>query len=291
MVLLEEIINRAMIGSISFSGSRNVNNIKLNSNIVAFELFNSNLEKPYMVEASFQLPELRVSPHGILQRNKIFQETLDEWNHYKSEYRAIHFFSFKRFANLFYTNNIDANDLIAKEILLSEKHIYLWRTFLESRSSLLCVMEDDAFVVDSKSIISNRWSEFCDYIISSYGLDILELCKRKNLYIDCAGGLEMADLGISAVWLNNSTNIPPGIISFKKLFSNTCCMYMLSRPLALEMYKIVSENSALRYLPADWLINKCAIEIFNQGIKTHCYHFNPPLIQHGSIIQGVSSMR
>lgn len=291
MVLLEKIIYRAMIGSISFPDSLNVDNIKLNSNIVASELFNSNLVKPHIVEASFQLPELCVPPLAIYQRNKIFKETLDEWKIYKSEHRFINYFLLTRFANFFHTNSTDINDLIAKEILLTDKHIYLWRTFLESGSSLLCVMEDDAFVLDSESIIANRWSEFCDYIISFHGLDILGLCERENLYIDCAGGCKMADLEISAIWLNNLTNIPSGIISFKKLFSNTACMYMLSRPLALAMYKIVSENPVFRFLPADWLINKCAIMIFNQDVKTLCYHFNPPLLQHGSIIEGISSMR
>lgn len=291
MVLLETTIYRAMIGSISFSDSPNINNIKVNSDIVASELFNSNLVKPYTIQAIFQLPELCVSPLLICQRNKIIKETLDEWKNYKSAHRVISNFLLKRFANFFYTNSTDINDLISKEILLTDKHIYLWRSFLESGSSLLCVMEDDAFVLDSKSIISNRWSEFCDYIISFHGLEILGLCERENVYIDCAGGFKMADLEISAIWLNNLTNIPRGIISFKKLFSNTTCMYMLSRPLALVMYEIVSKNPLFRLLPADWLINKCAIEIFNQGIKTLCYHFNPPLLQHGSIIQGISSMR
>lgn len=284
--------DKYFVGYITFDDSPRIEIIRRTANSLAVKLFCCEPEEIIFFETRFQLDDISISPLTLRQRNKRFNILVKNWDIYKKSRN----FNSQTFLHqlrnrLLCEYDHHSNKRLVKEMLLADKHVYLWRSFLESSSSLLCVMEDDALFYEDIHHTISRWSGLCSFMASTYDKNLIDCFSRYNLYIDCAGGFSFDSLDICADYICNPEGLPEGVIALRKIFTNTSCMYIMSRPLVVEMYKIVSENPGLRFLPSDWLINACAIDIEHQSISTSCFHFAPPLLQHSSVSSGASYMR
>lgn len=152
------------------------------------------------------------------------------------------------------------------EQLLTDKHIRVWTTFLDSDAEVLMVLEDDAvFHADSlDGLIA---------LIQRLGPTI-----THPIYVDIAGGFPLRKIVDSrigaAAW--------PGVTEFPMPFTNTTCAYLATRSLVAAMLEHVTWDGELRSMGPDWLINELMMRC-HQDEPILSFHTDPPVLSHGSL--------
>ena len=156
----------------------------------------------------------------------------------------------------------------AIEMLLTDKHISVWRRFLDSKCDLLLCCEDDV-MIEEKGMS-----------------DLTSLLLRRGLsvnsnaeYFDLAGGCNLGGLGlrpIQKIFSQKLNAYSPGI-------SNTTCSYLLTKSMAQLFYAELEKNMLLRLIGADWLINKLFMLLSNSNSQYDCFHADPPYFIHGTV--------
>jgi GR25 family glycosyltransferase involved in LPS biosynthesis len=113
--------------------------------------------------------------------------------------------------------------------------------------------------------------------------EVLKRAKAQgdgtNLYADLAGGCHLPSLGVVQLFERQENDF----IYFRKPVTNTTCTYLLNRAMARDFKEIIVYQPTLRYLPADWLMNKLLIEVDKLGRKSVCFHLEPTVFEHGSV--------
>lgn len=155
----------------------------------------------------------------------------------------------------------------AIELALTSKHLRAWENFLESGEDFLWVLEDDAFLKPDSI------ERFLHEVIP-----LLEKDVMKSLFIDIAGGINIQP---------KQMNIPYAIknnqLIFDRPITNTACSYIINRALCEKLIQTTILRPHLRFIGADWLLNKLFIDLIESGCQIKCIHFESTILEHGSV--------
>lgn len=230
-------------------------------------LSNSNLVRK--VEYSWQPP---ISP--IAKKIGLFRELINfnlsrEWREYIGISKDSLIIHMIRLAMLIirFTPTTEILKKSSIEIAITSKHVRAWENFLELGDDWLWIMEDDA------CLISNS--------IDRINLELKSILKENSsspIYIDIAGGITLSPKVMKINYLFTSKKI-----EFERPITNTACSYLVNRSLCEYLVDSVTYKPYLKYLPVDLLLNMLFINLFKVGIKIKCTHFEPPILEHGSV--------
>ncbi|MCJ7546066.1 MAG: hypothetical protein MUP30_04490, partial [Deltaproteobacteria bacterium] len=153
------------------------------------------------------------------------------------------------------------------ETIVTDKHIRAWNTFIETGCDYLVCFEDDAIFMDDSI------RRMCNLF------DTLSKKGIKNLvYVDLAGGCELADLRISFL----ETHRGDGFRYYLKPVTNTACAYLLSKPLVSVFLAHLVKRPRLRLIGIDWMMNKLFMLTIKDTVECLCMHADPTIFKHGS---------
>ena len=153
------------------------------------------------------------------------------------------------------------------ELMLTDKHIRAWDRFFDSDANLLIVFEDDAIIPEE------NYERFLSIINKALNYD-----DKQGLYIDLAGGFPLESLGVNQLFKKDDD----GVIHFSKPVTNTACSYILNKRIVEKFKGLILLTPILRFIPADWMLNKLFIELDRLGSEVNCFHTYPPVFKHGS---------
>jgi GR25 family glycosyltransferase involved in LPS biosynthesis len=151
--------------------------------------------------------------------------------------------------------------------MLSDKHIRAWDRFLDSKTDLCIIFEDDAIIPEK------NYKKFLTVINK-----IFQYNDSSSLYADLAGGFPLEALGINKLF----KKIDDGVIHFSKPVTNTTCSYIVNKKMVEKFKEIILLTPILRFIPADWMLNKLFIELDRLGSEVSCFHTYPSVFLHGS---------
>jgi GR25 family glycosyltransferase involved in LPS biosynthesis len=153
------------------------------------------------------------------------------------------------------------------ELALTSKHLRAWENFLESDNDFLWVLEDDAFLK----------TDSVDRFIAEV-FPVIEKCDHAPLFVDIAGGIliQPQEMKIPYLAIKNQ-------LIFNLPITNTTCSYIINRVLCEKLVEEITFKPYLRLIGADWLLNKLFINLNAKGIKMRCIHFDPTILEHGSV--------
>lgn len=155
----------------------------------------------------------------------------------------------------------------AIEMIVTDKHIRAWATFLDTDADFLICFEDDAvFGDDSILRITN----------------LLDTLAHKNpsglVYVDLAGGCRLEELKIDKLESGRDASFR----YYSKPVTNTACAYLMSRPLVACFHDKLIRRPWLRLIGIDWMMNKLFMCIEKAGVQCDCMHADPTILKHGS---------
>ena len=156
----------------------------------------------------------------------------------------------------------------AIEMLLTDKHISVWRRFLDSKCDLLLCCEDDV-------IINEKGMNDLTSLLLQRGLSM----NSNAEFFDLAGGCNLESLGLNPIKKISSQSLH----SYCPGLSNTSCSYLLTRGMAQLFYAELEKNIMLRLIGADWLMNKIFLNLSISGARYECLHMEPPCFIHGTV--------
>jgi GR25 family glycosyltransferase involved in LPS biosynthesis len=155
----------------------------------------------------------------------------------------------------------------AVEMVVTDKHLRAWATFLDTSGDCLICFEDDA-VFKSDSI--DRLMALLDELLPSR--------LGSPMYVDLAGGCSLEALQIH----NLEVSWDGSFRHYSKPVTNTACVYLLSRPLVTTFCGIIARRPWLRVIGIDWLMNTLLMQMANDGVKCACLHADPAIFKHGT---------
>jgi hypothetical protein len=161
----------------------------------------------------------------------------------------------------------------AVEMVVTDKHLRAWATFLDTSGDCLICFEDDA-VFKSDSI--DRLMALLDELLPSR--------LGSPMYVDLAGGCSLEALQIH----NLEVSWDGSFRHYSKPVTNTACVYLLSRPLVTTFCGIIARRPWLRVIGIDWLMNTLLMQMANDGVKCACLHADPAIFKHGTTGEYVS---
>ena len=237
------------------------------------ETLRTSLSRNYqarMLEISFQS---EIKPHAtpmVLLRDAIYQVLDRGWR----RYRLIE-------SGLFPLNVAMARETLKKyfrrddgwkrnssiEMVVTDKHIRVWKSFLDTKADFLICFEDDAVFRDDSVERVN---------------DLFDTLSRADfnrpIYIDLAGGLTFQELGIDKL----ETRRDAYFRHFSKPVTNTACVYLMNRRLAAVFYERITRRPWLRLIAIDWMMNKLFMQLTVNGLDCLCMHADPTIFKHGT---------
>lgn len=258
-----------------------------NNNLNRISVIRQNLKKlTNILSNQFNVSSVEISyqpkllPHGkfmSLRRELAYLILRNKWSNYK----LIKITAIKKYTRMVisllailkkYSLNINSirerwQKSSAIEMRVTDKHIRSWDMFLESNCETLLMFEDDAiFKADS--------FEKLLYAVN----EAHKIPRETLLYVDLAGGLPLQDLEISHL----AKEKKDGITIYTKPVTNTGSAYLLNRSMAEEFKELIVDYPNYRLFGGDWMMNQLFIDIERRNKKTHCFHFEPSALNHGS---------
>lgn len=155
-------------------------------------------------------------------------------------------------------------------MVLTDKHIRAWATFLDTDADFLLCFEDDAVFKD-------------DSVQRLAGL--LDRLVRKNphgshlVYVDLAGGLSREALRVDEL----QTGKDDSFRYYRKPVTNTTCVYLMSRSLVSVFHEMLTRRPWLRVIGIDWMINALFMLMEKANLQCECMHADPTIFRHGSV--------
>jgi hypothetical protein len=156
----------------------------------------------------------------------------------------------------------------AVEIVLTDKHIRAWQIFLDMGGDYLICFEDDAVFKDDSI---QRVYNLLDFTSRSN--------ENKSTYIDLAGGCNFKDFELNKL----ETHRDDSFKYYNKPITNTACVYLLSRPLVDRFVDLLLKKPWLRFIGADWMMNRLFLLLIKSGMHCDCMHSQPTIFKHGSM--------
>lgn len=225
-----------------------------------------------LFEISFQ-SELR--PHGTAMafiRDLMYQWLDRDWKRYRGLapiFFPRHIVSFMRYAlkTKRYVSGGGWLRSSAIEMMVTDKHIRAWSSFLETDGDYLICFEDDAvFKDDSIQRLADLLGK------------LRQELPRGLVYVDLAGGCQLEALGIDKLetcWDGNFRH-------YSKPVTNTACTYLMSRSLVVNFHDELVRKPWLRLIGVDWMMNKLFMLMEEAGSQCDCLHANPAIFKHGT---------
>jgi hypothetical protein len=155
----------------------------------------------------------------------------------------------------------------AIEMMVTDKHIRAWTTFLETGADFLICFEDDAVFKDDSI---QRVADLLATLAHNY--------PGEPVYVDLAGGFRLEELRIDKLESRRDASFR----YYSKPVTNTACTYLMSRPLVAHFHDTLTRRPWLRLISVDWMMNKLFMLIEKGGIQCHCMHADPTIFKHGS---------
>lgn len=235
--------------------------LERNNNVNYFE----SSYQPKITPSSFRV--------GVL-KDFLYWKINREWNRYKKNnsrflFYDILIFLYKSFYKYVFNFRSGRRWLrsCSIEIFLTHKHITSFFKSLYSKSDFLLVFEDDA-IFKGDSIVN----------ISSL-IDSLKNNNYDFMFVDLAGGCSLENLGYDNLFIRKDDSF----VYFSKPVTNTTCCYLINRGTIKFFCNSIIENPILRYIGADWMLNKIFMIKFKKEHRSLCMHSNPPFLNHGSV--------
>jgi hypothetical protein len=238
----------------------------------------SELRKKMEVESfdvSWQPDLKKVSLHIGILRDLMHWKLNREWIRYKRNKNKFLLTDFLSFVTRTTRKCLFDKDISQKwlrssaiEMFLTNKHLQAYANALRNKADYLLVFEDDAiFKKDSITRLSHL-------------IDDLEKQNGIPTYIDLAGGVAFDDLKIDALESRRDTEFR----YYEKPVTNTTCCYLVNREQLKSFDHLLMKKPMLRYIRADWLLNKLFILQSKAGIASNCRHADAHIFEHGSAI-------
>lgn len=156
----------------------------------------------------------------------------------------------------------------AIEMMVTEKHLRAWGTFVDSEADYLFCFEDDVVFMDDSL---PRLKEFLKHLSA-------EFSSNERIYVDLAGGLGETQLKVKTL----ERSMENGFKTYTRPVTNTACGYLISKGLVRSFYDVLSEKPLLRLIGIDWMMNGLFISLINRDIQVFCLHACPTLFKHGT---------
>jgi hypothetical protein len=138
--------------------------------------------------------------------------------------------------------------------------------FVESRNDFALVLESDAVPPSERLLeILTRISDF----------------SNQPLFANLGEGFDLNRFGVSRLAFKTENFRSFEIRNYKDVFANTAVAYFVNRPMANLILKH-SKRNLPTYLPIDWTIDDCGVEIRNSGIDVNNLILIPAPFGHGS---------
>ena len=226
-------------------------------------------------EISWQ-PDLKpVKLRTAFFRDVMYWKLDREWNRYKktkNNFFLIDFQSIVKNSIKKYLLNRDVAKRWAQscaiEMYVTDKHLRAFSNALECRADyLLCFEDDTVFTEDS---------------IKNVARLLNDLKSRPNeipAYIDLAGGCQLWDIKIDKLESKRDSRF----IYYSKPVTNTACCYLTNRAQLEKFMYFLTRYPWLRYIGADWCINKLFLLQQKNNFKANCKHAYPTFFYHGSV--------
>lgn len=152
------------------------------------------------------------------------------------------------------------------EAIVTRKHLQALENFVGSRNDFALVLESDAVPPSERlSGILTRISDF----------------SNKPLFVNLGEGFDLNSLGVSRLAFKTENFESFEIRNYNHIFANTAVAYFVNRPMANLILKHCNRNFPA-YLPIDWTIDDCGVEIWNSGIDVNNVILIPAPFGHGS---------
>jgi hypothetical protein len=155
-----------------------------------------------------------------------------------------------------------------KESCARQKHIRAWQRVLDRGYNYVLVIESDA-IFRPQSV---------DNLLRLFAAPP----DGGPLYMDLAGGFDLAQLGFSKVAGAPQTIGEMPFASFLKPVTNTTCAYFVDNELVGMLCKSVARHPWLRLSPIDWMLNAFFILNTKDRVLVRCLHADPSCLIHGS---------
>jgi hypothetical protein len=157
----------------------------------------------------------------------------------------------------------------AVEQVVSTKHLQALRDGLDY--DFVFVVEDDAVMLEGGDLETG--STLRSLIQHSYANEGLQT------YIDFAGGFNLESVAPADSRFDDLGRY----LYSTKLFTNTACGYVLSRPLVQRVLSRVESDARLKWLGIDFLLNRVFLDT-GSDFKGGCAHLVNSAVGHGSMM-------
>jgi hypothetical protein len=159
-----------------------------------------------------------------------------------------------------------------RQLNLTNKHIFLWQSFLESDDDFLLVLEDDATINPKNSLAILEVFSF------------LAKMPKRPVFVNL---IHQFDLHSNYI----KTDLP--LINehsfYSKTLANTTGAYIVNREMAAQLFEVILVNPGFRVAGADWLIGLLSLQVPNPS-KNICLNIVPGFFTNSSLDSNLSSL-
>jgi hypothetical protein len=158
----------------------------------------------------------------------------------------------------------------ARHLQVSRKHFLAWSYFLESDSTHLIVLEDDALLLDGGG------SRFTNFIGE------MEQTSDRNLFFALlSSGFPASELGLQHL---DGLQIGRDTYSVSKPYVNGAAGYVINTVMAEEFTGTISQSPRLLNNTIDFMMNRIFIMGERKTRDTFlCLHFTRPIVDNASL--------
>lgn len=233
-----------------------------------------------LAESFYQSRAPLLTSLDIAKRLSILKNIESNWEFYKGnvgrkvkKYRTLLGLIFKCLIQNDLSTKLEQSRTLYIQSAVTSKHTRLWEQFVDSDAEYLICFEDD-FVLKPDSL--ERLQLLLDFISKKS----IEHEMVNGLYVDLAGGSTTFEK-------DHASNIKKideynNLLQYSPPVTNTACVYLVSKRLAMSLVAEITKNPEIRLLPIDWLINQTFIKLKIQNLLPECWHSFPPIFLHGS---------
>jgi|688.fasta_scaffold217791_2 hypothetical protein len=255
---------KIMVSGITYTGSKNYENILNKINETKHELLNSRfevIEHVYSYQAENYFHKLNFNLHDLVRTYYGFKNIQIIFGAKKLTIFLRHL------KNVIFSKNKRSGIKYAwRQLNLTNKHIFIWQNFLESDAEYLFVLEDDV-IINPKSTLN----------LSDIFL-IIEAFKENYLFVNLINHFDLKKLEIP-----NNKIVEVTDVYLTKLVANTTGAYIINKNLGNAFFELILKNPRLRAIGADWLITILGSKI-SRDLNPIAINLNEGIFLNGSLI-------
>jgi hypothetical protein len=153
---------------------------------------------------------------------------------------------------------------------VTKKHLAALRDFASSGADTFVCLESDVVTLDDSEV------RFSGFLQDFRGGPTTESTTGVAQYWNLAGGRDFRQLGV----VHFRRRTADGFSEFDPAVSNTAAQYACDQPFARQFLAFVDAELEVTDFAIDWVMNA----FFISSIAIRCFHAEPPIFGHGSML-------